>query len=196
VAIQVSTLTAANNGFLTEYPDGITRPQASSTQFYAGDNATVLNIVPVGSNGKIDIYNGSGGTTDLTGDVTGYFMAGTSGQKFHAIGGSRLTDTRNSGGAVASGATLAISAGTSVVALRPTLVLNIAVIAPATGGWLTTYEDGTTRPGGTDSGFWAGSETIANLTLSPASAAGVTDVYNGGGSLQLIADCSGYFSAG
>jgi hypothetical protein len=82
------------------------------------------------------------------------------------------------------------------VALQPTLVLNIGVIAPASGGWLSTYADGTTRPGGTDVNFWAGSETIANLTLSPASAAGVTDASNGGGSLQLYADCSGYFSAG
>jgi hypothetical protein len=166
VAIQVTVIDQANNGFLTEYPDGITRPQASSTQFYAGDSATVLNILPVGSNGKIDIYNGSGGTTDLIGDVTGYFMAGTSGQKFHAIGGSRLIDTRNSGGAVASGAILPVSTGTSVVALRPTLVLNIAVIAPAAGGWLTTYEDGTTRPASTDFSFWAGSETSPTSTTA------------------------------
>lgn len=192
VAIQVTVTNQANNGFLTEYPDGITRPQASSTQFYTGDTVTVLNILPVGSNGKIDIYNGSGGTIDLIGDVTGYFMAGTSGQKLHTIGGNRLI----SPAAMASGGTLAISTGTSVVALRPTLVLNIGVIAPAAGGWLTTYADGTARPAATDFNFWAGSETIANLTLSPASAAGVTDVYDGGGSLQVYADCSGYFSAG
>jgi hypothetical protein len=192
VAIQVTVINQANNGFLTGYPDGITRPQASTTQFYTGNNVTVLEILPVGSNGKIDIYNGSSGTTDLIGDVTGYFMAGTSGQKFHAIGGNRLIAPV----AVASGATQAISTGTSVVALQPTLVLNIGVIAPASGGWLSTYADGTTRPGGTDVNFWAGSETIANLTLSPASAAGVTDASNGGGSLQLYADCSGYFSAG
>jgi hypothetical protein len=33
-------------------------------------------IVPVGTDGKISLFNGSGGTVQLLADVAGYYLAG------------------------------------------------------------------------------------------------------------------------
>jgi hypothetical protein len=55
-----------------------------------------MAIVPVGADGKIDIHGSWGNTSetvDVDGDVVGYFSAGTSGQTYHAIAGTRMNET-------------------------------------------------------------------------------------------------------
>ena len=59
--ITVTGDTAA--GFISAYPDGTTRPTASSVNFQAGQTVANASLMPVGPDGAIDFYNGSGAPT-------------------------------------------------------------------------------------------------------------------------------------
>ena len=56
---------------------GYARQETSNLNFQAGQNIPNLVIVPVGADGKIQLFNGSGGTVHLLADVTGYILGGT-----------------------------------------------------------------------------------------------------------------------
>ena len=80
VNINVTVANPSSSGALIVYPDGTTAPTTSDLNFAAQQNLANLDIVAaVGSNGKVDIYNRSGGTVDLIIDIAGYYGAGTSG---------------------------------------------------------------------------------------------------------------------
>lgn len=194
VAIDAQGINEAASGYLEYYPDGTTRPTASGVQYHPGGTYAGTDIVPVAANGKIDVY--TSGTTDIVIDVEGYFTAGTSGEVFHTIGGTRIIDTRQYGGPVASGGVVAVSAGTTVVALNPVLVVNLTAMGGSASGNLTAYAHGATRGSGSTLDY-AASQTISNLALAPSSG-GTIDIYNsgGGGTTQVVVDCSGYFAAG
>jgi len=194
VAIDAESLGAAASGYLEYYADGTTRPTASGLQYHPDGTYAGTAIVPVAANGKIDIF--TSGTTNIVADVEGYFTPGTSGEKFHTIGGVRLMDSRQHGGPLANGGALPVSAGTSVVAQDPALVANYVAIGGAAGGWMDVYAHGTTRGTGSIVDYQA-SQVIDSLAIS-SSSAGTVDVYNsgGGGTTQVVVDCSGYFSAG
>jgi hypothetical protein len=194
VVLDAQGINAGADGFLAYYPDGTTRPGVSGVQYHPSVTTAGTYIVPVAANGKIDIYTSA--TTDVVADVEGYFMAGTSGEKFHAIGGTRIIDSRQHGGPVASGTALPVSAGTTVAAQAPALVANYIAVGGPSAGWLDVYAHGTTRANGSTLDY-AASQVIDNLAIS-ASTSGTVDLYNWGGSgtTQYIVDCSGYFSLG
>jgi hypothetical protein len=193
VAIDAQALNSATDGFLEYYPDGTTRPTASGVQFHLGVTTAGTDIIPVAANGKIDIFTSQ--TTDIAADVEGYFTAGTSGEKFHAIGGTRIIDSRQHGGPLAAGGVLPVSGGTTVVAQGPALVANLVAIGGTAAGFLTAYAHATTRGTGTTLNY-AASQVIDNLAITPTGA-GAIDVFNGGTvAAQVVVDCSGYFSLG
>lgn len=194
VALVFHGLNTSTDGYLQYFPDGAARPNASGLQIHPGMTIDGTDIVPVAADGKIDIL--AEATTDLVADVEGYFTAGTSGEKFHAIGGTRLIDTRQHGGPLASGGILPVSAATEVTALNPALVVNFTVEGGSAAGWLAAYAQGATRGTGSNVDY-AASSVIDGLAVTP-SGAGTLDVYNngGGGTTQVEVDCSGYFSIG
>ena len=70
------TLTQPNSsGFITVYPDDVSRPVASNLNFVPGLTAPNLVVVRVPASGIIDFYHYAnfGGTTFLLADVVGYF---------------------------------------------------------------------------------------------------------------------------
>ena len=74
VNVTVADPTAA--GYITVWPSGAPRQQTSNLNFQAGQNIPNLVIVPVGADGKIQLFNGSGGTVQLIADVAGYILGG------------------------------------------------------------------------------------------------------------------------
>ncbi len=71
------TLTATDpsaDGYLTLYPDGVTRPTASNLNFSQHETIADSGTVAVGTDGYVDIYNHSG-TTDAVVDLEGYYSA-------------------------------------------------------------------------------------------------------------------------
>lgn len=73
VILNVTAANATSATYVTVYPNGVKRPDASSLNIAAGGTAANLVIAKVGSNGKVRLYNNSG-DIDLIADVTGYFV--------------------------------------------------------------------------------------------------------------------------
>src|SRR5664280_1507267 len=84
VVLNVTVTQPGAGGFLTAYADGTALPLASNLNFSPGQTVPNLVVAPVGANGKVDLYNGSAGSTHLIADVTGYFLAGDVGDQVGA----------------------------------------------------------------------------------------------------------------
>ena len=61
-------------GFVTAYPSGSLRPNASNLNFSTGQTVPNLVSVPLGSDGKVTLFNRSGGSAQLIADLAGYFL--------------------------------------------------------------------------------------------------------------------------
>jgi Invasin, domain 3 len=75
VVLNVTVTSPTQSGYITVYGDGTSRPTASNLNYTAGETVPNLVVAPVGADGKVDLFNGSGGTTQLVADVSGYVTA-------------------------------------------------------------------------------------------------------------------------
>lgn len=208
VAMNVTAVDSTTNSDLIVYPnqtpggDNEAVPTVSNLNFSAGQTAANMVIVPVGPDGKVDFRNGgTSGTLDAIADIAGYFKAGTSGAKYHAVGPERLLDTRSGQGeglnhSVPDGTPIA-KTGTLALPLPASysaLVANLTVVSPTANGFLSAYPSNGTLPNVSNLNFLTG-QTIPNLAIVP-SGSGVK-FYNAStsGTTQLIVDMAGYFSA-
>lgn len=64
------------SGYVTVWPSGIVKGDTSTLNFSAGQTIANSALVLLGSDGKIQFYNGSNGNTQILADVTGYVTAG------------------------------------------------------------------------------------------------------------------------
>jgi hypothetical protein len=196
VALNLTAVPTASgdSGILVTYPDGVTRPSTSNLTYDAtGDQSQAGTvIIPVGSDGKIDIYNDSADKINLVGDLSGYFTTSTTGQYYHSLNGIRIIDTRQTT-ALASDSARTIANPASITADNPTLVLNITVTDPADGGWVEAYPGSAALPTASIIDFASG-ETVPNLALVNTSDDNSFAVYNGSaGTVDFVVDTSGYF---
>src|SRR5665648_930935 len=205
VVLNVTVTAPTSVGYLTVYADGTTRPGVSNLNFVADQSVPNLVIARVGTGGRVALFNGWPGTLQLIADVSGYYVAGAPSVPggFTSLAPIRLLDTRTGVGApkapVAAGGTVALqvtgrggvpASGVSAV------VLNVTVTAPTSAGYLTVYADGTTRPGVSNLNFVA-DQSVPNLVIARVGAGGRVALFNGSpGTVQLIADVSGYYVAG
>lgn len=80
VVLNVTAVAPTTAGFLTVWPSGIPRTDTSNLNFQAGQTIACTVVVSVGSidtvdaAGKINIFEGSGGTVQIVVDVTGYIL--------------------------------------------------------------------------------------------------------------------------
>lgn len=72
VTLNVSALDPTSAGYLTVYPTGTERPTASSLNFTPGQSTANVVVVPVGPDGRINVFNPSG-RTHVRMDAVGYF---------------------------------------------------------------------------------------------------------------------------
>lgn len=70
--LNVTAVNPTAPGFLTVYPSGGSRPNASNLNFTAGQVTANLVVVPLGSSGDLDVYN-LAGSTDVVVDVAGWY---------------------------------------------------------------------------------------------------------------------------
>ena len=207
----VATDTAAA-GFFTVYPTGQPRPLAANLNWASG--ATVPNLVemPVGAGGKVTVYNGSSGTTEIVVDVSGWVTdaAGSGGPAglYNPVVPTRLADTRPAplrvgpNGTVAANAMVNVTvAGTGPVAGNPVpgagvsaVVLNVTVIGPGAAGFLTVYPTGQPRPLAANLN-WVAGQTVPNRVIAKVGAGGQVAIFNGsGGTMNVVVDVGGWFT--
>jgi hypothetical protein len=71
------------------------------------------------------------------------------------------------------------------------VVLNVAVTAPVSAGFISVYPTGVARPTASNLNFVAG-QTIANLVVVGVGSNGNVSLYNASGGTHLVADVAGY----
>jgi len=204
VAVNVTVAAPTAAGYITVWPSGTSRQDTSNLNFQAGQDIPNLVLVPVGADGKIQLYNGSPGTVHLIADVAGYILGGTPSAPgaVAPLPPARILDTRIGQGAtgpVPSTGSISVqvtgqggvpATGVSAVAL------NVTVADPAAAGYITVWPSGTPRQETSNLNFQAG-QNIPNLVIVPVGPDGKIQLYNGSpGIVHLIADVAGYILSG
>jgi Bacterial Ig-like domain (group 3) len=198
VVLNVTATGATANSDVTVYPDGGTRPGTSNLNFTKGETIPNLVTVPVGSDGKVDFYN-LAGSVNLVADLSGYYST-NGGAWLDTTGPVRVMDTRYGIGVpeapVGPGEEISLqvtgvdgvpSSGVTAV------VLNVTATGATASSDVIVFPDGQPIPGTSNLNFTRG-ETIPNLVIVPVGADGKVDFLNAAGSVNLVADLSGYYS--
>ena len=220
VILNVTAVAPSKSGYLTVYPAGVSRPTTSNLNFVPDQTVPNRVMVGLGTNGSIDVYNFSG-ITNVIVDVTGYFTdstaSATSGSLFQAIPPKRICDTRpaNVSGLTdqCTGHTLVANQSSQTLAIQvagmggvpaststtpPTaVVMNVTITDATASSYLTVYpatSSSTTPPTVSDLN-WKPGATVANLVVATMAPGGTVDIYNYSGSVDVVVDVLGYFTA-
>ena len=199
VAANLTTYSQSGNGYLAAYPTGATVGPLTNLTYQTTDMAQMSADIPIGTGGKISIYN-YGSATDIIIDIAGYYTNDTTGQLYHTTAPTRLVDTRygigGTTGAIPSSGSYAVTQATvaritNAGNATPALILTVTDTTSA--GNIVAY--GTTKPGTTNVNWTNAGSTVANLGLPPLSSSGTVNIgTQGSGSIDLVVDCSGYFA--
>lgn len=198
VIVNLAAVSPAANGFVTAYPCGVTRPTASNLNAQAGVTVSVAAVVELGTSDQICIYTSM--ATHLIVDANTAIPAQT---LFAPVTPARLLDTRSGplnvtidglfqgGGVGTAGSVIELTvAGRGNIGLTAkTVSLTIVAIAPATGGFITVYPCGTTRPTASNLNLVAG-RTIANAVFAEVGDGGKVCIYRSA-AVHLAVDAQG-----
>ena len=197
VVMNVTAVSPNVAGYVTVYPNGVSRPEASNLNFVPGDTVPNLVTVGIGTSGQVNLFNANG-TVDLIADVVGYYSP-VSGSYFTAVTPVRALDTRNGTGAalarVGQGGqvSLQILGANGVPNDATGVVLNVTAVSPNVAGYVTVYPNGVSRPEASNLNFVPG-DTVPNLVIVGIGSAGKVNLFNANGTVDLIADIVGYYS--
>jgi subtilisin family serine protease len=203
VAVNVTVVSPTSSNYVTVYPSGTPKPNASNINFVAGQTIPNMAIVKVGNDGKIAIYN-EGGSTQVIVDVVGWFPDGSD---YTGVDPQRLLDTRSCSGCdtidglyEAEGALVAqetfflpvVGRGTIPLTGVGAVALNVTVASPTASNYLTVYPSGAPQPTASNLNFTAG-QTIANMVIAKVGNDGKIAIFNNAGSTQVLVDVVGWF---
>ncbi len=198
VVLNVTAVGPTAAGYVTVYPNGVTRPLASNLNFVPGDTIPNSVIVGIGSQGKVNLFNANG-TVNLIADIVGYYSPDNTGKQFFPITPVRALDTRNGTGgfsaAVGQAATidLDIRGANGIPNGAGAIVMNTTAVSPTVSSYLTVWPTGVARPLASNLNYGVG-DVIPNLVQVGIGSNGKVSLYNNGGSVNLVADLTGYFA--
>lgn len=200
VAINVTSVGASAESYLTVWPSGTERPTASNLNLVPGRAVANMVIVPVGSDGTISVFNAAG-STDLIVDVLGWFAAGRS---FTALPGARLADSRPAptiDGRLSGMGPVGAGEGRPIDVLGRggvpasgvgAVVLNVTAVGGTATSYLTVWPSGARRPVASNLNIGPG-DVVPNLVIVPLGGDGRVSVFNEAGSVGLVVDVLGWF---
>ncbi|MFJ9105076.1 PKD domain-containing protein [Streptomyces sp. NPDC102405] len=203
VVLDVQTTSAQASGSLTVTSHGIADSAVTTSYWTKGQTVSNLTVVPL-ADGKVVLHNSSSGSVQLVTDVFGYADATGTGSLYLPSTPTRILDTRNGTG---TGGRIAKLGAHQTLKLRFSGVhgipssgttagdLVLTAVSPATGGYLTAWADGTTRPGTASLDYGTG-RTTPNEIMPPVGSDGYVDIYNGGSAaVNVLADQYGAYVA-
>ncbi|TMF88288.1 MAG: hypothetical protein E6I11_01065 [Chloroflexi bacterium] len=190
--ITVTNTTAPS--FLTVWPSGSARPNASNLNWVAGQTLPNRVIAQIGAGGKVSVYN-QFGAADVIVDVSGYFTDATaSGKLFTPQVAHRIADTRGHATLGPGGTyTLQVGGVSPVPSPATAVVINVTVTDTTAPSFLTVYPSTATRPLASDLN-WTARLTIPNLVVATLGTTGAIRFYNSAGSTDVVVDLLGYFN--
>ncbi|MEO1056831.1 MAG: RCC1 domain-containing protein, partial [Actinomycetota bacterium] len=203
VVLNLTLAQAIDRGFVTAFPFGTARPNASNVNV-TGPGQTAPNkvIVPVSQDGKISIFTRGGG--HLIADVFGYFEATASADAGRLIGvnPARVVDTRpgfdpagqkgklGAGGEIevkVTGANGVPATGVSAV------VLNVTGADGDDRGFITVYPGNVARPTTSNINLSGAGATRPNTVIVPVSPSGTIKIFSQKGA-HIVVDVTAYFT--
>jgi hypothetical protein len=199
VVVNLTAVSPSAATHLTAFPTGTALPTHSNVNAAQGEVVANLATVPVGMNGSISIYNNSGSSHVLA-DLVGWYVDDLTESRLTAMTPKRVFDSRDGTATTAApwgpGETRAISiAGTNGIPADATaVVLNLTATQPTAGTHVTVWPFQYPMPGGSMLNVAAG-QTRPNQVIVGVHQ-GKIEVRNNAGSVQLIGDAVGYFTAG
>ena len=187
-------------GFLTLWPTGQDRPNASTLNSWKGKIVANAALVPAGTNESVSVYVSDPANAIL--DINGYFAQPgfTGALSFHPVTPCRIADTRNANGPF-GGPEMGDSTTRSfpipasacgIPAAAEAYSLNVTVVPDGPLAYLTTWPTGSSRPTVSTLNSFDGS-VVANAAIVPAGAGGGIDVFVTNRT-HVVLDINGYFA--
>ncbi|MBR7839764.1 hypothetical protein KDL01_41355 [Actinospica durhamensis] len=202
VEVNLTVAGPTKPSLVVAYPDGGSEPTVSNVNFSSGQTIANAAIVPIGSDGYIDIRTPVGSNRMVV-DVDGYFSANLTEapSAYEPVTPFRAVDTRQDGGPLYPGGSWHVPFGLdrSGNLDNPPVtgaVTNVTVTSVTASGVLAVYPNDDGIPNASSLNFTKGS-TVANLVFSTPGPDGNTDYLDNSSAawLQLIVDVFGYFQS-
>lgn len=196
-ALTVTVTEPTEDGYLTVFACGQSRPTSSNLNFAAGSTVSNLVIAQIGVRGSVCFFVSK--TVQLVVDVNGAFLSRTT---YVPTAPARLMDSRSGqptadglqsgdGRRSPSSITEIQVAGRAGVPLdAAAVVLNLTVEAPSADGYATVYPCGAHAPNASNLNYVRGA-TIANLAIAKLGPEGTVCVFTQS-ETSLIVDMEGY----
>jgi hypothetical protein len=192
VTFNLTGTEASTATFVTAWPWGQPRPNASNLNLSFAQTAPNLVTVELSADKKVALFNNNG-TTHLIADLAGYYSPET-GSLFTPLTPQRVLDTREDGeGPVEGGSEIAIELGDSLPATTTGLLMNLTGTQPTSGTHVTAWPTGTPRPNASNLNLTF-AQTASNAAAVGTGSGNAFSLFNSAGSVHLIADIAGYFS--
>lgn len=215
------TVTGTNrSGYLTAYPAGAAKPNASNVNFLNATDASNLALLRPGADGRVSIVletdgaPAAGGTANVIIDVVGWFSTSASaerGARLVSLSPGRILDTRSGisrSGQLGAGEQfkLPIRGADAVNPARTDyvpadasvsgVILNVTATGPSSNTFVSLQPEAFGSFPTTSSVNLKRGETKANLVMVPVGADGTISLFNEAGTVHLIADVVGYYRNG
>jgi hypothetical protein len=209
VTLNVTATDAASAGFVTAWPSGTKRPNASSLNLNErGETAPNLVTVPIGQDGNVSIYTSA--SVHLLADVVGYVTDSSSPLSstglFVPVPPLRWFDTRIAAPGMptsSAGRTYQLAPGSELWKPLPSpgpvptdaaaVLLNLTGTRPFNSGYVTVFPAATARPLASNLNLAGPLDTRANASVSsPGGLDGELAFYTSPGG-HLITDLAGYW---
>ena len=192
VVLNVTGVSPTASTYVTVFPHGTTRPNASNLNLVPGDVRPNLVTVAVGTGRSVDLYNNTG-STHLLADLAGYYGPGA-GDRYTALPPTRMLDTRTPGRApLGPGGTVVLELADRVPASATAVTLNLTGMNPTASTFVTAWPTGTTRPAASNLNLTAGRTRPNMVTVALGSNRRVS-LYNNSGEIHLMADLTGFYT--
>ncbi len=190
VVVNLTADRATADSYVTAWPSGAPRPDASALNPRPGPARSGLATVPLGADGSFSLFNAVG-QSDLIADVVGYVTTATAGVST-AVDPARILDTRTTATPLTPGESRLVHIDGVPPAARA-VWLNVTVTNATVPGFLTVWPSGGARPDASNLNATP-DRAVANLVLVPLGPDGAVQVYNAAGSIDLLVDVAGYVS--
>jgi len=200
VAVNVTATGTTHNTYLTAFPTGEPRPNASTLNPAAGQTVPNMAIVKLGPDGSISLANHRGEVHVIV-DVLGWFPEESD---YNATVPARFADTR-AGYATVDGISPKGVVGAAQQVQIPVagrhglpatgvgaVVVNITATGPTHNTFITAFPTGQPRPNTSNLNPAAG-QTVPNMAIIKLGPDGSITVENNRGDVHLIVDVLGWF---
>jgi alpha-tubulin suppressor-like RCC1 family protein len=180
--------------FVTAYPAGQAKPDASNLNLVAGRDTPNLVTVKLSADRKVTLANAHS-SVDLVADLAGYY-APRADLSFYSLAPFRAVDTRNADGQsrdpITANGVHTARLGDWLPAAAQAAVVNLTGTNVTGSTYLTAYPSATTRSSASTLNLAPG-QTSANMAIVALGGDNI-DVYNHSGQVDAIVDVAGYFA--